>query len=149
MGYKPQRPTYVIEFEDAPGLELRCTSTSLGKLQSTQQLSADPTKQFEAFKVFVDNVVSWNIEHPDMENDEDDYCTVCGSPAGVPLAVSLDGLKCLDLGFVTKLFMGWVQGMTQVSIPKDLNSSLGESAQKELIQMLGQLQSPTTLPKLS
>jgi len=147
--YKPERQTYTIQFADAPGLEMRCTSTSLGRLHSTQQLSRDPARQLEAFKVFTDNVVSWNIVHPDMENPDYASCPLCGSPAGAPLDTTLEGLTCLDVGFITKLFMGWVEGMTTVSVPKELSSNLGETAQKELMMRLGQLQNPTILPTLS
>lgn len=104
MGYKRQRKTLSLRFEDEPGLEVLARSVSLRKfldiLEGVDRLTSSPKREDVEglFKEFAERVISWNLE------DEDDK----------PVPVGADAILDEDLDFGVKLLMGWVAGILKM-----------------------------------
>jgi len=156
MGYKPQRKIYELEFTDYPGLEIKATSTSLGKLMHLSDMKLnlnepDAAKRLEVFSVFSGCVVEWNMEHPELTEDNKQpdsmQCKDCALVEGDPLPSTVKGMMCLELGFMMSLIFGWMTAVSRVSVPKELSlSDGGRNIQEELMKQLGQHQNLSTLP---
>lgn len=156
MGYKPggKGKLYNVVFEDKPGLVLVCRGTKLAKLFQMQGLKinlneVDEEKKLAAFKFFSDRIVRWNMEHPDLEEDEENIegvCVFCGQEPGSEMVPSVQSLLCLELGEVMGLIFGYMSAMASVSIPKEMNSNSGETTTQEAVmRRLAQEQSLGTL----
>lgn len=158
MGYKPSRKMYDLVFEDYPGLEVCMYGTTIGRLESLVKLgqnmaSATHEQQMSIFSLLTSNLVSWNIEHPELETvrqpDTGDFitptaCILCGAAAGDPLPSTATALKCLELGFVVSIMNGWMQALGGVSGPKAQSFNSGETSTPMPMNRLANLQSPLT-----
>lgn len=155
MGYKPQRKIYDLVFADYPGLEIKATSTSLGKLMELSEMKLnlnepDAEKRLEVFTVFAACVVEWNMEHPELTEDNKQpdsmCCKDCGLLEGIALPATVKGMMCLELGFMMSLIFGWMAAVSRVSVPKELSlSDGGKNIQEELMKQLGQHPNLSTL----
>lgn len=102
MGYKRQRKTLSLKFEDEPGLEILARSVSVRRflrvLQQVDEMQASPTQDsiVEVFTVFAEHVISWTLED---ENDQ-------------PVPVGVDALLDDDFDWSVKLVMAWVAAIT-------------------------------------
>lgn len=156
MGFKPEHDMYQIAFQEYPELEVIARGTSLGKLLDLGSLNISLQEQnqenaLKVFKFLSKRIITWNVEHPDL--DEEDFeteeefqnatqCPRCGSEAGQLLPTTVDGLMCLDLRFVMKIFFGWMQAVARLPIPKGLSTNDGGTDTEMLMKQLGELQSP-------
>ena len=156
MGYKPQRKIYDLEYADYPGLEIKATSTSLGKLMHLSEMKldlneSDPEKRLEVFGVFAGCVMTWNMEHPELTEDNKQLdsmqCKDCGLVEGDPVPPTVQGMMCLELGFMMSLIFGWMAAVSRVNVPKELSlSDGGRNIQEEMMRQLAQHQNLSTLP---
>lgn len=156
MGYKPNNKIYNLSFTDYPGLEIRAKGTSIGKLQWMQEQRVnlneeDEAKKLAVFTFFANRIVSWNIEHPEVDPEDkntDGACIHCGQSEDDPMVPSVQSLMCLDLGFVMGIIFGWMAAVARVSVPKgmSLNDGGQNSPEELLMRQLASLQNPTTLP---
>ena len=153
MGYKPGRKIYELTFVDYPGLEVHMYGTTIGKLEAVSKIaanitSATPEQQMSIFEFFTSNLISWNIEHPEIASEdyldinESDECGKCGLVEGDPLPATPDGIRCLELGFITNIIQGWMETIGGVSGPKAPNTSNGEMNSQTQTSRLANLQSP-------
>ena len=150
MGYRPSRKIYNLEFEDYPGLEVKCTSTSFGTLMELASIKVqlgekDREKLLELFNKFAECLTSWNVEHPDLTEDEKarDRCTQCGFTAGDPLPPTLQSILCLDLDLTMQIIFGWMMAVARASLPKgtSLNDGGPNGPEQQLMMQLAELQS--------
>lgn len=158
MGYKPEKKYYQLNFADYPGLEVHAKGTSLGKLVELQSMDINlaiknDTEKMKLFTYFSTRIITWNVEHPEIDEPvKNDYhqwvCPQCNLAEGDPLPTSVDGLKCLELGFVMSLITGWMQGITRVAVPKSLSFNDGEmnSQLESLMNQIENNQNQQTLP---
>src|ERR1700755_985755 len=150
MGYKPAAKFYDLEFEDFPGLEVKMRSASLGEIKHAYSLNInmqekDPDKQMEAFKFFESKLVSWNLEHPEVEGGGN--CPQCGLTEDQAMLPVVECMLCLELSMLLKMLMGWINTMATVAGPKGMNSLPGgNNIPEEATRLLEQMQSPGTLP---
>jgi hypothetical protein len=159
--YLPKANTYKVVFTDKPGLEILAKGTTLAKLMKLQSMKlnlneTDEEKKTYAFKFFAGRVLRWNMAHPPVEDmDEEDiaeggHCVLCGQMPGAVMVPSAQSLMCLEVSEVMGIIFGYISAIASVSQGKETSGSNGEpSIQGELMRMLGEMQSPTTLPKLS
>lgn len=151
-GYIPERKRYALTFEDHPGLEIVCKSASLGKMLSLAQqplslAQLTSEKQDEIFGFFVSRVITWNLQHPEVDNATDGgTCLACGLRKGELLPTEKIYLYCLDLEFVMPIVWSWMNAIIRVAGPKEKNTSNGTTNINTLIEQLGQMQSQETLP---
>lgn len=155
MGYQPSRKLYNLQFEDYPGLEVSAAGTSLGRLMHLSSLNVqineqDEEKRMEVFKFFAGQLVSWNMEHPTLEETEviegETVCANCNVAEGAPMPCTLESLLCLELSFIMKIIFGWMSAIARVSIPKELTLSDGGKNIEEAMMRLVQHQNLSTLP---
>ena len=158
MGYRPQETHYEIDFPAMPGLELTMRAASIGEMIEAGKmpltLNAQREDQLKMFDVFSENLVGWNVEHPDrpirnIQVDETTWrdvrtCKRCGMEPGMPLPTTVDGLMCLDFGFFLKLMFGWMEGIMKVSVPKGMPLSNGNGSPEDLMTRLAEQASPLT-----
>ncbi len=159
--YIPKASLYKVVFTDKPGLEILAKGTTLAKLMKLQSMKldlneTDAEKKTFAFKFFAGRVVRWNMAHPPEDDmDEDDitaegYCVHCGQTPGALMVPSQQSLMCLEVSDVMGIIFGYISAIASVSQGKGMSGSDGApSIQEEVMRMLGEMQSPTTLPKLS
>jgi hypothetical protein len=101
-GYRRQPKTYVLKFEDYPGLEVSCRSVSIEELLKVLKLADEMTSTpgesqvKELFGWFASRLVGWNLE------DED----------GKPVPATLAGLLGEDFDFGMALVMAWVEAIS-------------------------------------
>jgi len=151
MGYKPTKKVYELNFTDFPGLEISATSCALGKLMHLGTLNIrmdeqDEDKKMELFNTFAACLMSWNMEHPAL-NDGDEVCLACGLAEDAPMPCTVDSLLCLDLDFIMPILFGWMAAVSRISVPKGLSlSDGGRNIQEEAMRLLGQHQNLSTLP---
>lgn len=106
-GYRLQRKTYSLKFEEYPGLEVTARSVSVGELLQVLQLadqvtgSPDGGAVTRLFGWFSNRVVDWNLE------DED----------GEPVPPTVDGLLGVEFDMALRLVMAWVQAVSAVRLP--------------------------------
>lgn len=102
MGYKRQRKTLSLKFEDEPGLEILARSVSVRRflrvLAQVDDMQSAPTQESieEVFSVFAEHVISWTLV------DDDDE----------PVPVGVDALLDDDFDWSVKLVMAWVGAIT-------------------------------------
>jgi hypothetical protein len=154
MGYKPQKKVYAITFEDCPGLVIRAVSAPLGKLLDLANtdialLHRDDEARRHIFTEFTRYIVEWNLLHPDIEDaTADAWCPRCELNADAPIPVDPNALLCLDLDFIVKIMMGWIEATSRVAAPKEQNSNGGEMNTPEDMQTmrLAEMQNPLISP---
>lgn len=144
MGYRPTTRMYNLAFEDFPGLEVRIGSVSLGELEEIEESGKTPGKQMLPFEKFIACAESWNVEHP---------------KTGDPVPLTMEGLKSLEMEFVSALIRGWVTTIARASLPKGLSSNnggktgpsipLSDGMTEEIMRQLEALQNPMPLPELN
>lgn len=155
--YKPPKKSFRVRYEDYPGLLIVARSTRLKKLTRVANLAgrSDAGAVNEIFQFFSSCIMSWNMEHPELdnENEELDVCEDCGLAEGQLMPSTAEYVACLDIDFVMKLIMGWVSVLTSVSAPKGMNLPSGEqqstNGDQKALTNLGNLARQTTLPPLS
>jgi len=101
--YKHASRTFVLEFDDMPGLEVRLRPVSVSQLMDLAGLAdefaagkATPGQVSELFETFADRLVSWNLDIDDEEVPAD-----------------IKGVRSLDADLFMKMLSGWFAGMTQ------------------------------------
>lgn len=145
-GYRPERKTYKLKFDQFPGLKVTMRSTSLGNLQEIMSTQTQNLKYAETRTLFekISNLIKeWNVEHPETDNSES--CDVCGLKEGEPVPATVDGLMCLDLEFITAIIFAWGNAIVRVSVPKGMNSRNGEPPiPEDLMKQLENQQNPLT-----
>lgn len=157
MGFQPSHDIYELVFEEYPGLEIMAKGTSLGKLLDIGSINVnlnekDQEKTTRVFKFISKRIITWNIEHPALDEDdfdeeieinEDTVCPRCGLLPGMPLPTTVKGLMCLDMRFVMQIFFGWMQAVARLPLPKGLSTNDGATPDlNTMIKMLGEQQSP-------
>ena len=157
MGYKPQKVIYNLEFADMPGLEVSVIGTSIGKLLDLSKTplsfdSKNEEKIQKVFSFFSKRIMTWNVEHPEIENEDDevlakdeesgqDICPKCGLIEGQLMPTTMQSMMCLEQAFVMQIVFGWMTAIASVSLPKGSNMSDGGlNIQEELLQRLSELQ---------
>lgn len=143
MGYTPQSRIYNVQYEDFPGLVIKCKGATIGELRLVNSGADTGT----ALGFFASKVISWNIQHPAVDGEKPE-CAVCELIEGTPLEPTAEAMQCLELEFCVALMMGWIRAITKVSPPKDLNFNNGgtDTQGDELMRKLAALQNPGTLP---
>lgn len=163
MGYKPKRKLYEIVIVEFPGLEVTCKSTPLGKLLDltkefgnlkVDDMANDVEKQKRVFGFFAKQIITWNVEHPDLDDDDSVFeleksseptCKRCGLSPGQLMPTEMEYMLCLEMQFIMAIIFGWVTAVASASNPKGMNLSNGAgTSQKDLMQMLAEMQSPVT-----
>jgi hypothetical protein len=131
MGYKRKTKVYVLRFEDEEyeGLEVRAKGASVEQLISLMNLARFGTgakfgqgdiKEVDAlFELFASKLTEWNLE------DED----------GVPVELSLAGLKSQDIDFALDVVLAWVGAVMGTSAPLEKSSPDGEQFPEGSIPM--------------
>jgi hypothetical protein len=157
MGYKPSGTTFLLDFQEFEGLEVTTKSAPLGRLLDMAATPLDVRAQNrdaldKVMKFFLKRVVTWNIEHPEIDKDDEgnvpEACPVCGLAEGQLLPVDIKYVYCLELTFITSILFGWMSTIARVSAPKGMSGSDGESnIQEAQMRQLGDLQSPLKLPE--
>lgn len=158
MGFKPAHNVYQLVFHDMPELEVMARGASLGKLLEISALNvslneANRQKLDVVFKFIAKRIITWNVEHPDIDEDEIEeedernptLCPVCGMEPGDPMPTTAEALMCLDLRFVMQIFFGWMQAVARIPVPKGLSLPAGETNFDSLMKQLGEHQNPLTL----
>jgi hypothetical protein len=145
-----------MQFDAYPGLEVTTIGASLGRMldlgPSRVSLDMSREEQLKMFDFFATRIVTWNVEHPDLTDDErtpEGLCVRCGLAEDMPLPTTITGLLCLDPSFITALIMGWMEAVTRVSGPKGQSTNDGGLNMQALMSQLANLQSPQTLPTLN
>lgn len=163
MGYKPVKQLYNISFEDRPGLVVTAKSVSLGKMNYISTLNVDhretdKAKRMELFQVLTNYIVSWNIVHPEPDEEEEgtNICAVCGLHEDQDMPVAVKYMECLEIELVSAILSGWMLTIARASIPKEMRSNnggmngpsipLSDGMTEETTRLLERLQNPTTLP---
>jgi hypothetical protein len=116
-GYRRQRTTYRLKFEDPAmeGLEVVARSASVQTLLTITSLADAATENpetkvvHEVLALFGDSLVSWNLEDGD----------------GTPVPADVMGLAGQDMDFVLAVIMAWVQAVSQVRAPLPAASGIG------------------------
>lgn len=155
MGFKPTKDVHNLTYRQYPGLEITARGTTIGKLQQFMKLRMTVNEQNaeqidKAFGFFAQRVVTWNIEHPEIELDEDfeisddnePVCATCGLEEGAPLPTTVKAMYCLELKFILSLIFGWMAAIASVSDPKELSFNSGEmnTHTQELMMKLAEMQ---------
>lgn len=163
MGYKPTSTTYALEFEDKPGLEVRCKGATLGEIDKVRKLEPnmnepDEAKRMAIFTFFEKKLITWNVDHPELvEEDENGRCASCGLKEDEPMPCTVLSMQCLELAFIMRIIIGWVFAVARVSVPKGLNLSNGapngqglplpDGLTEQIMRELENLQNPMPLPE--
>lgn len=148
---------YNLHFSEYPDLEIKCKGTSIAKLQWLQSLNVNVNKpedaMYPAFDYIVSRVVSWNLEHPDIEDDEDKNddgtCVHCGlhPDSGEPLPLVRQSLMCQGMSFFGRFVFGYMFAVARVSVPKEMSLNDGApNIQEEVMSRLAAMQNQSTLP---
>lgn len=166
MGFKPVKKLLDLEFVDYPGLEIRARSASIAEIKEAQELNIDVGKKdiadeerLEAFTFFEKKIVTWNLEHPELdESSEEDpeRCKFCGLKEDEPMPPTVKSMMCLDFSLMLAIVFGYIQTVARVAVPKGMSLPNGVSnglgnvpmdgVESETMQKLATLQSPGTLP---
>lgn len=132
-GYVREGKIILLEFEDEPGLEVRMRSVSIGMLRRLMGLAqlAEARTGEDAMKamdtiinVFCKRIVSWNLQHEDLESGE--VVDTPRTPAG---------LDEHDADFVFGMAMAWLNGLTMPSANLGKDSPDGKPSEDLLIPM--------------
>lgn len=107
MGYRPQRKTYVLEFE---GEEYKGLEVKIRGLNTGQMLDIDTAREDGGdaairamLKLMADQLVEWNVE------DDDDQ----------PVPMTFEGVCSLDLDFNWAVINAWQTAIAGVAAPLD------------------------------
>jgi hypothetical protein len=101
-GYRRIPKTYVLKFEEHPGLEVVTRSVSVEELLKVQRVAvafgedSSEANLKELFGWFIKRLTGWNLE------DEN----------GRPIPPTLASLLAEDFDFALKLVMAWVEAVT-------------------------------------
>ncbi|MFD6035719.1 hypothetical protein ACFWHF_14430 [Streptomyces griseoincarnatus] len=124
MGFQKRRKTYVIEFTDPEleGFEVRMRGLSIGEVLEIQKLEEVSKENLQALNKLLEftaaHIESWNLE-------ED----------GVPVPVSLEELKGLDMPVISALLDGWTKAVSDVPDPLDEPAPSGGTSEAPSIPM--------------
>jgi hypothetical protein len=124
VGYKRQRKTLSLRFEDEPELEILARSCTVRKflwvLETVDKMSGGSLPKAELTEFvnwFAGRIISWNLEDDD----------------GQPVPVSADYLLDEDVDWAAKVAMGWVSGVLKMfRFPTGLDqlAQLAQQAQR-------------------
>jgi hypothetical protein len=145
MGYKPEKKIYRITFPHRGDLEVRMRSTSIGNLQSIMGTDISALRNAgEAGIVVIRKIakliVSWNIIHPEVDEDDSDVCSICGVREDEPVPATEEGLRCIEIDLMIEIIQNWGLAIQRVSAPKGMNSSDGAMNTEELMLQLAEMQ---------
>lgn len=160
MGYKPVVKTYVLEFADYPGLEIRTEGATLDELDGMSAMNIDlmhkdKEKRLELFVFFADKLIGWDMDHPIVKGGG--ACKRCGLLEDAALLPVFESMLCLPMDMAVAIVIGWATTISRVSLPKGLSSPGGgtngpsmplpDGMTDEIMRQLEQLQSPMKLPE--
>lgn len=127
MGYKHPHKTFLLRFEDKPGLEVQMRTVSVGKLMDMAELADDvkagkasTSQAMSLFTMFADRLVAWTVE-----DDEDQ-----------PVPANLDGVRSLDTDLFMTIFEFWFESMTESPSPLPQPSGNGLSPMEASLPMV-------------
>lgn len=138
MGYQPVKKIYNLHFEglEYEGLEVKALSVSLGQLQRAASIKIDankPEQNMEMFAFFSKRLVSWNVDHPEIEDpDKEGKCPMCTLKQGERIPTTPLGMMCLEIDFILKIIGAWMAAIASVDGPKELNMNVGDRLAKAL-----------------
>ena len=150
-GYKPQRQRYQITYDEFPGLDVVCRGMTIGQSFDMAEMefklqNPDETQRMAVFEFFSDRLVTWNLEHPDIENakeqDEDGRCLRCGLAPGELMPTLAVNMMCLDAEFIMQVIFGYLTAVARGAVPKELSTGNGTNQIDMLMRKLGELQNP-------
>lgn len=128
MGYRRVPTIYELDFEgtDLDGLKVKMRSMRIGKIRKlltsiqsdADDLSAE--EMDEMLKMFVENVVSWNLE--------DEY--------GNEVPCTMDGVDDQEFSLVFEVMKAWFDVMTGPSDDLGKDSDSGETSRVPLPPMV-------------
>lgn len=126
MSYEVEDTTYILEFDDRPGAEIKCRAGSMDEhleaLSLDWVLSPDAfgqrfhtDKEVRAelsrlFGIFADHIDSWNLTRK-----------------GKPVPLTADGLMSLDREFARTAAIAWLRGVFGLSAPLGQRSTTTET----------------------
>jgi hypothetical protein len=132
-GFEPEATQYRLRFEDPKfaGLDVLIESLDVGDFLAMQQLLAtaagdkanmtdaeaaqaagSTTKLLEGFAA---NLIEWNV-----------------TKKGVPVPVTLDGIRTQKFDFVLKIITAWMEAIADVAPPLSPSSSGSKPSEPEL-----------------
>lgn len=100
-----------------------------GVLRKSDDGGADEEAVEAVFQLVADNLVSWNLEEDDTEDDDGNVV-----PGG-PVPTTLDGVMSLELDPVVEILNQWLEGIASVPGPLAPSSSGGEPSAELSIPM--------------
>ncbi len=124
MGYEPKPKTYRLKFEDHDGLEVVCTSLTIGEFLDAAKL-ADGAGEGSSDAVtgllatFAEHLAEWNVTRK-----------------GRPVKPDLAGVKTQHLDFVLEIITAWMGAIASVDnpLPRNLNGG-GTSDQEQPLHL--------------
>lgn len=96
-----------------------------GVLQRSDDGGANEEAVERVFQLIADNLVSWNLEEDDTEDDEGNVVL------GGPVPTDLDGVMSLELDPVVDILTQWIEGIASVPGPLSRSSSAGEPSEEQ------------------
>jgi hypothetical protein len=122
MGFVLSPKTYTLNFEGQgyDGLQVIMRGLPLRNYLEVQRLqgSEDAESTEKLMRVFVESVVSWNLEQITTDGVS-------------PVPVTYEGLSELDLDFVLVIIGNWMTAVAGVPAPLDENSDAGKPSPVE------------------
>lgn len=155
MSFKPVNSDVRLSFEDYPGLEVVVSSCTFGELEELTLLDPnDPSNTPLLLEKFADKLIYWSMLHPAVSGSAE-ACPKCGLHEDEIMPPTVPSLKCIDVRIVLSIIVGWVTGISRVSIPKDVSLNNGGKngpemlprhgmPQTEIMEKLAALQNPLT-----
>jgi hypothetical protein len=119
------------------GVEVRMKGLSIRRLLQAQALvragvlktaddgGADEEAVKAVFDLIADNLISWNLEEDDTEDEEGNVV-----PGG-PVPTTLNGVLSLELDPVVDILTEWLEAIASVAPPLSRNSSAGEPSEEQ------------------
>lgn len=126
MGFRPEVTIYNIDFKDSSleGLEMRASACTVGEYNKMLKAAVSDTGITEQtiednewiLNLFVDYLVSWNLDHP---------------ITGEPVPATLEGLVSLERPVVAQIIAAWQVALVTIPKPSKPSSSSGETSPEE------------------
>lgn len=114
--------------------------TRSGVLQRTDDGAVDEAAVERVFQLIADNLVRWNLEEDDTEDDDGNVVP------GAPVPTTLDGVLSLELDPAVDILTQWLEGIAGVrdDDPLSASSSDGEPSVELSMPMESLSASPTS-----
>lgn len=133
--YVHQRPFQVLQFEDYPGLIVRCRSGNLGQYLGIHEVAGDTPADLNPnlpegwgsvrrlTEAFAHVLVSWN------------YCEKVGDADPEPVPATAEGMLAMDYQMLLAIVNGWLGAVGGVPGPLDSGSGSGDTQPEVYIPM--------------